>query len=131
MGASRLRYLAVNQVRGLADLSLVSEIRQLQLLSLYGLAKVAVLPSLATLSDLKRVELGQMKGISSIGPVLEAPELRELSLLKIVPVAREDIPLLQRHPTLARFDWSFADVPRWMYEPVPQAITFIPDKRRV
>src|SRR3546814_10467712 len=75
-------------------------------LSLYGLAKVAVLPSLATLSDLKRVELGQMKGISSIGPVLEAPELRELSLLKIVPVAREDIPLLQRHPTLERFDWS-------------------------
>src|SRR3546814_6892091 len=39
MGASRLRYLAVNQVRGLADLSLVSEVRQLQLLSLYGLAK--------------------------------------------------------------------------------------------
>src|SRR3546814_10842360 len=91
MGASRLRYLAVNQVRGLADLSLVSEIRQLQLLSLYGLAKVAVLPWLATLSDLKRVELGQMKGISSIGPVLEAPELQELSLLKIVPVSREDI----------------------------------------
>src|SRR3546814_8004789 len=64
-----------------------------------------------------------MKGISSIGPVLEAPELRELSLLKIVPVAREDIPLLQRHPTLERFDWSFEDVPRWMYEPVTQAIT--------
>src|SRR3546814_9196554 len=41
MGASRLRYLAVNQVRGLADLSLVSEIRQLQLLSLYGLAKTS------------------------------------------------------------------------------------------
>src|SRR3546814_14090915 len=102
MGASRLRYLAVNQVRGLADLSLVSEIRQLQLLSLYGLAKVAVLPSLATLSDLKRVELGQMKGISSIGPVLEAPALRELSLLKIVPVDRKDIPLLQIGRSLCR-----------------------------
>src|SRR3546814_5874311 len=67
MGASRLRYLAVNQVRGLADLALVSEIRQLQLLSLYGLAKVAVLPSLEKRPYLKREETGQMKGISCIG----------------------------------------------------------------
>src|SRR3546814_20669072 len=99
MGASRLRYLAVNQVRGLADLSLVSEIRKLQLLSLYGLAQVAVLPSLATLSDLKRVELGQRKGLSRIGPVLEAPELRERSLLNIVSVDGTDNPLLAKHHT--------------------------------
>lgn len=123
MGASKLKYLAVNQVRGLTDLSLVPELRQLQFLSLYGLAKVAVLPSLAQLSNLKRVELGQMKGLSSIGPALEAPALEEIKLLKIVPVAQDDIPLLKSHPALKRFDWSFEDVPRWMYEPVTQAIT--------
>src|SRR5258708_39853119 len=48
-GANKLQYLAVNQVRGMCDLSLVAELVALRYLDLYGLPKVAELPSCARL----------------------------------------------------------------------------------
>jgi hypothetical protein len=60
VGCRSLRYLQVNQVRGLRDLSVISSLDRLEFLSLYGLAQVEALPSLAALPRLCRVEVGQM-----------------------------------------------------------------------
>ena len=67
-GCERLRYLRINQVRGLSDVSAVGELATLELLSLYGLPKVTALPSMARLRSLARLELGSVKGLGSIAP---------------------------------------------------------------
>src|SRR6516165_127411 len=51
-GADHLQYLAVNQVRGMCDLSLVSRMTTLRYLNLYGLSKVTQLPSCKRLANL-------------------------------------------------------------------------------
>lgn len=84
IGCERLRYLAINQVRGLSDVSAVGELVTLELLDLYGLPKVTALPSLARLRSLARLELGSLKGLRSIVPALDAPALEELCLSRAV-----------------------------------------------
>jgi hypothetical protein len=56
-GAGNLQYLAVNQVRGICDLSLVSDMPKLRYLSLYGLPKVAALPLCRRLVNLEHATL--------------------------------------------------------------------------
>ena len=46
-GASKLRYLAVNQVRGMQDLSAIEEMLSLRYVDLYGLPQMKTLPSFA------------------------------------------------------------------------------------
>ena len=73
-----LRYLSLNQIRGLSDLSFINKLMHLEMLNLYGLSKVTLLPSMIASETLRRVQLGQMKNLTSIGPVLEAPNLEEI-----------------------------------------------------
>jgi hypothetical protein len=51
-GCVGLRGLVVNQVRGLQDATAISSLPRLELLSLYGLARLRALPALASLDDL-------------------------------------------------------------------------------
>src|SRR4051812_34014681 len=51
-GTDKLQYFAVNQVRGMCDLSPVSAMTSLRYLDLYGLPKVAELPSCKQLVNL-------------------------------------------------------------------------------
>jgi len=118
----RLRYLAINQVRGLSDLSVISEFQSLEMLMLYGLPQVTHLPSLHAHDRLKRVELGQMKGLESMSGVLHAPSLREFQLMRKVKVSEEDIVQIGSHPTLEKFGWVIEDVPVRVWEPVLQRI---------
>ena len=78
-GCSRLRYLAINQVRGVDDLSALADLTTLELLDLYGLPQVKLIPSLARLSSLSRAQLGSMKGLVGLTGLLDAPHLAEFA----------------------------------------------------
>lgn len=124
-GAQSLTYLAVNQIRGLSDLSDIATLHQLRYLNLYGLAKLSSLPSLASLNALRRVEMGQMKILESIAPVLQAPGIRELLLTRTLSVPGSDVLLIQQHSTLEFFDWLAEDVPLKVWEPVVKAVKLL------
>ena len=116
---SNLRYLAVNQVRGVHDLSALGRQSNLRLLSLYGLPQVRELPSLAELVHLKRAEIGSMKGLSGLGPVLEAPFLEELQLMKAVGLSDTDPEAIAAHPSMRAFEWfALGGVPDSTWVPV-------------
>jgi hypothetical protein len=117
-GCKKLRYLQVNQLRGVTSLALVPSFKELSLLSLYGLPRVKSLPSLAPLKKLGRVEIGMMEGLGSLKPVLAAPKLKEIFLTKKVKVSKSDVAAIEKHKTLKRFGWSTEDVPVKVFEPV-------------
>ena len=121
-GCRTVKYLQVNQIRGITDLDQVPKLQSLQFLSLYGLPKVTALPSLKPLQSLGRIELGMLKGLSSIEGALEAPNLKELLILKTVSVLPGDVETINSHPTLEFFDWYIEDVPARMWEPVKSQI---------
>lgn len=121
-GCSNLRVLVVNQIRGVADVSAMASLPALQLLSLYGLPRVTQLPSAAHQPALMRVELGSMKGLDGLGPLLEAPNLRELLLVRAVRLGDADPTAIRDHPTLERFDWLAEDVPVKTWMPVRETV---------
>ena len=121
-GAWGLKYLAMNQVPGLADLSTLESFTNLRLLSLYGLAKVVQLPSLRDLINLERAEIGQMRSLETIRPVLDAPNLKELYLLRKLNVSSDDAHAISEHSRLERFHWSAEDVPNRIWGPVVESI---------
>ena len=125
-GATGLQYLAVNQVRGLCDLSLVSQMTKLCYLELYGLPKLTALPSCRRLVDLEHASLGLMRGLHSLSGLLHAPMLQELALLKDVRMSESDIKNIKKHPALQRFSWFAEDVPNRVWMPVVAAIQLPP-----
>jgi hypothetical protein len=114
--ATGLRYLNVNQVRGLSDLSWLSGLRELELLDLYGLPQVGELPSLRDHARLRRIEIGSMKGLRGIAGLLDAPALRELCFSRAVALTEADG--IDAHPTLREFFWFPEDVPDRVWEPI-------------
>jgi hypothetical protein len=74
-GCTGLRYLAINQVRGLLDLEAITDLTNLELLDLYGLPRVRSFPSVGRLTNLRRIQVGSLKGIDGLGPLLDAPAL--------------------------------------------------------
>jgi hypothetical protein len=121
-GCNRLRYLQINQVRGLSDVSAIGDLLTVELLSLYGLPKVTVLPSLARLRALARLELGSLKGLESIAPALDAPALAELYLLRAVSMDADDPRRNRDAPQIKAFDWFAEDVPDRIWEPVVREV---------
>lgn len=121
-GCRGLRCLVVNQITGLRDLSVVTSLTTLELLKVYRLRQTSLAPSLATLPVLRRLEVGQMRGLAELGGFLDAPELEELILDKWVNVTAEDVARIRAHPTLARFDWYAVDVPLSRSRPVKEAV---------
>jgi len=103
-GCRHLRYLEVNQVRGVSDVDVLPTLTSLELLSLYGQPKIRSLPSFAPLRKLRRVELGSLKGLSGLTGLHDAPALEELLLMNAVAVADDDAARLAVHPTLTHFD---------------------------
>ena len=112
-----MRYLQVNQVRGLTDLAVLPSLTSLRLLSLYGLPKVAAIPSLDSLRHLARLELGSMKGLTGLTGAHDAPVLRELLLIRSLGVTAGDADRLASNETLQQFDWFSEDVPVRVWQP--------------
>ncbi len=121
--AQNLRYLCINQIRGLEDLSDIPSLTRLELLDLYGLSKVKELPDLLGLSHLRRVQIGQMKGLQSLKPVWEAHQLEEIQLFKDVPAENQDIGAINRMPNLKAFSWEAIDVPAKRFMPFREGVT--------
>ena len=121
-GCSRLRFLIINQVRGLADLTSITRLPALEYLQLFGLPQVTSFPPFASLPLLERVDIGSMKGIHDLSGLLEAPAKRELTLMKKVGVSIEDARRLARHPTIERFEWFAEDVPDRTWVPFVETV---------
>lgn len=121
-GADKLQYLAVNQVRGLCDMSIVLEMTMLRYLDLYGLPKVAELPSCTRLVNLEYVRVGQMRGLISLHGLLQAPRLRELDLVRKMNISESDVNEIISHPTIEAFGWFAEDVPHKVWAPVIEKI---------
>lgn len=117
-GCTGLEVLRVSHVRGLADASALASCTGLEVLQLYAQPRLAELPSLAGNDRLLRVELGMLRGLRSLAPVLEAPNLEEIVLTKDVPVSEHDVELMLAHPTLRAFLWVAYDVPLHRSRPV-------------
>lgn len=118
MGCTRLRYLAVNQIRGVEDLSCLASMTSVELLSLYGLPRARLIPSLERLYDLRRAQVGSMKGLSGLTGLLDAPVRQELQLQSAVGLAADDAETLASLPTLTHFDWLAEGVPDKVWVPV-------------
>jgi hypothetical protein len=121
-GATGLRYLAVNQVRGMRDLSVAAALPALEYLDLYGLPQLTELPSFETASNLEHARLGQLRGLPSITGLLDAPNLRELEFSRKMNVPPSDVQRIRRHPALQRFSWFAEDVPNKVWVPVVEAV---------
>lgn len=121
-GASNLQYLAVNQVRGLCDLSVVSRMTTLRYLDLYGLPKVTQLPSCSNLVKLEHASLGQLRGLLSLQGLLQAPKLRELVFVRKINVNETDVNGIIQHLAIEAFDWFAEDVPSKQWIPVVEKI---------
>jgi hypothetical protein len=121
-----LRYVSLNQIRGLNDLGFLKKMASLEMLSIYGLSAVQGLPSFRSLSLLRRLEIGQMKLLTSIHPALEAPRLDELLLIKKLNITPDDVRAISSHPALRFFQWFAEDVPDRVWVPVRDAISLPP-----
>lgn len=95
-----LKYLKLWMVKGLSDLSIISEITSLQEIFLSSLKKVPTIPSLRKLRKLRRVTLQNMKGISDLSPLLEAKSLEDLIVSRASHLMAEAFLPLQKHPSL-------------------------------
>ncbi len=121
-GVNKLQYLAVNQVRGMCDLSLVAEMLTLRYLDLYGVPKVMELPSCARLVNLEHGRIGQLRGLASLHGLLQAPNLRELELVRKINVSETDVNEIISHSAIEAFGWFAEDVPDKVWMPVLEKI---------
>ena len=121
-GVNKLQYLAVNQVRGMSDLSLVAEMLALRYLDLYGLPKVLKLPTCAGLVNLEHGRIGQLRGLVSLHGLLQAPNLRELELVRKITVSETDLNEIISHSAIEAFSWFAEDVPVKVWVPVLEKI---------
>ena len=106
----------------------------LQLLSIYGQPGLVAFPSFVRLKELRRVELGSLKGLMEVSGMLEAPGIEELYLMKMVRLSPGDIDLLAAYEPLQRFYWFAEDVADKVWVPVrdrlalPLAQTLFPEE---
>jgi hypothetical protein len=106
----------------MCDLSIISKKTILRYLDLYGLPKVAQLPSCAGLKKLEHARLGQMRGLLSLRGLLQAPGLRELELVRKINVNEADIDEIVGHSAIQAFGWFAEDVPNRQWMPVVEKI---------
>jgi hypothetical protein len=121
-GAARLQYLGVNQIRGMRDLSVLSELTSLRYLDMYGLPQVTRFPSLSALVELEHARVGQLRGLLSMDGLLDAPHLRELEIIRRINVTDDDVKRIINHPALKQFGWFAEDVPAKVCVPVVEKI---------
>ncbi len=101
-GILSLKYLELWQVRGLANLDIVSTLTELQFLFLQSLPNVTQLPDFARLTQLRRVYLENMKGLKDFSPLLTAPTLEEFYHCDARGMKPDDYAGVLKIPTLKR-----------------------------
>jgi hypothetical protein len=93
-----LKYLELWQVRGLSDLSFVSEIPSLQNLFIQSLRHVTRLPKFKNSLNLRRLYLENLKNLKDVSSVEFAPSLREFVYVLAMNQKPEDLlPVLRNN----------------------------------
>jgi len=72
---------------------------------------------LQILSDLKVLEIGQMKRLNNISNFLDAPYIELIILHKKINITDNDIKKINSHKKITEFSWNFMDVPDKIYTP--------------
>ncbi len=129
-GCHSLRGPIVNQVRGLTDVSAMASLRGLEFLHLYGLARLDRLPSLKELTELKRLEVGQLRSLLDSGAIADPPKMEELFLMNKIRLDASTLERLHGHPTLRAFGWWAPDEPIREQRRVTDALCLQPAKPR-
>ena len=96
----QLAYLELWMIRGLEDISPVGELTKLQYLFLQDLPRVDRLPDMSRMTSLRRIDIEGMKSLTDLSPLLTAPSLEELFLVKSAHLSPEHLECLVGHPTL-------------------------------
>jgi hypothetical protein len=97
---SSLRYLELWQVRGLSDLSALATLPQLRDLFLQDLTNVRSLPSFRPLHDLRRCCVQNLKHLTDLSPIAEAPYLEEIVLVGMRHISVDGLKCFQGHSAL-------------------------------
>lgn len=100
-----LKYLMLNQIRGLSNVAFIGGLKNLQLLELRALKKVTDLPDCSALLALRRVNLLAMNGISDVGSLASAPALTDLMVYNSNNIDYSSFDAFRNHKNLKRFTW--------------------------
>jgi hypothetical protein len=99
-GKESIKYLELWQIRGLADLGVVSSLRGLQSLFLQSLRNVSTIPDLSRLSKLRKLYLENMKGLKDVSAIFHAPALEDFIHISAQNIPPEKYNDLMNMPTL-------------------------------
>ena len=106
----KLKYLELWQVRGLSDLSFMSDLPTLQNLFLQSLIQVTKMPNLNRNISLKRIVLENLKGLTDLTALKFAPNLKEFKF--VGPIAAklepEDLLPLLENPMVEKVSCYFS-----------------------
>jgi hypothetical protein len=107
----------------LTRLDWLTDLPLFESLSLFSVPKIEAMPSLAGLTKLRYVQLGQMVRLRELSGVAQAPALEELRFTQRMGVTAESMKPFVGHPTLARFGWSWDEgVPAYRAQAVLDAL---------
>ncbi len=95
-----LKYLELWMIRGLEDISPVSELPKLQFLFLQDLKNIKELPDFSKCRDLKRIDIENLKGLSDLSPLLKATSLEDLIVASGNIIKPSDFLCLKNHKSL-------------------------------
>lgn len=91
-----IKYLELWMVKGLTDLGELPSLTGLQNIYLQSLRRVAAIPNLTRLTQLRRVVLLTMKGVSDLNPLAGCPALEEIGIYDARHLSPDDlIPVLK------------------------------------
>lgn len=97
---SELRYLELWMVKGLVDITPVSQMHKLRYLFLQDLKQVSRLPSFIELSNLERCQIENLKGVHDLCPIAVAKNLRELVVVNMRHIPVAGFECFRNHPSL-------------------------------
>lgn len=104
-----LAAIELQRTRGLADLTPLAALTQLQFIQTSDLAQVTTWPRCKRLTKLRRVFLDTMNGLTDLQGLAEAPHLEELIVINSKIPAAAFTPFA-KHPSLARAEIGLGTV---------------------
>jgi hypothetical protein len=102
-----IKYLELWQIKGLSDLSFISDMVGLQHLLLQSLGRVTELPDLSKLRRLRRIHLDTMKALINIDSLESAPSLQQVLVPMSWRLKPADFRGLLTSPTLTHLAVGF------------------------
>lgn len=101
-GNRSLKHVELTLVRGLADISVLGRLPAVQYIHLESLRQVTRLPHLREATELRRLALGNMRGLSDLRPLASAPALEEFVCVQASHLRPEDLVPALSNPHLKR-----------------------------